>query len=72
MAIENGPKAFVIPLHCGAYKFWSQQRVKIPEHAIPVDYSKVKKYFYIFLRFAAFVVAQFIAPLIFMVCLKST
>ena len=37
MTIENGPKAFVIPLHRGAYKFWSEQRVEIPAHAMPVD-----------------------------------
>ena len=37
MTIENGPKAFVIPLHRGAYKFWSEQGVEIPTHAMPVD-----------------------------------
>ena len=37
MTIENGPKAFVIPLHRGAYKFWSEQDVEIPAHAMPVD-----------------------------------
>lgn len=37
MTIENGPKAFVIPLHAGAYKFWSEQGVEIPAHAMPVD-----------------------------------
>ena len=37
MTIENGPKAFVIPLHSGAYKFWSEQNVEIPVHAMPVD-----------------------------------
>jgi TRAP transporter TAXI family solute receptor len=37
MTIENGPKAFVIPLHGGAYKFWSEQGVEIPAHAMPVD-----------------------------------
>ena len=37
MTIENGPKAFVIPLHRGAYKFWSEQGVEIPPHAMPVD-----------------------------------
>lgn len=37
MTIENGPKAFVIPLHRGAYKFWSEQGVEIPAHAMPVD-----------------------------------
>ncbi len=36
MTIENAPKAFVIPLHAGAYKFWSEQGVEIPEHAMPV------------------------------------
>lgn len=37
MTIENGPKAFVIPLHRGAYKFWSEQGVEIPAHVMPVD-----------------------------------
>ena len=37
MTIENGPKAFVIPLHRGAYKFWSERGVEIPAHAMPVD-----------------------------------
>ena len=37
MTIENGPKAFIIPLHRGAYKFWSEQGVEIPTHAMPVD-----------------------------------
>ena len=30
MTIENGPKAFLIPLHAGAYRFWSEQGVEIP------------------------------------------
>ena len=37
MTVENAPKAFVIPLHAGAYKFWSEQGVEIPEQAMPVD-----------------------------------
>jgi TRAP transporter TAXI family solute receptor len=37
MTIENAPRAFVIPLHSGAYKFWSEQGVEIPEQAVPVD-----------------------------------
>lgn len=37
MTVENGPKAFVIPLHRGAYKFWKEQGADIPEHALPVD-----------------------------------
>lgn len=37
MTIENGPKAFVIPLHRGAYRFWNEQGVEIPVHAMPVD-----------------------------------
>ena len=37
MTIENGPKAFDIPLHRGAYKFWSEQGLEIPPHAMPVD-----------------------------------
>ncbi len=37
MTIENASKAFVIPLHRGAHKFWSEQGVEIPAHAMPVD-----------------------------------
>ena len=37
MTIENASRAFVIPLHSGAYKFWSEQGVEIPERAMPVD-----------------------------------
>lgn len=37
MTIANGPKAFVIPLHRGAYKFWKEQGVDIPADALPVD-----------------------------------
>lgn len=37
MNIENASKAFVIPLHKGAYKFWTEQGVEIPEIAMPVD-----------------------------------
>ena len=37
MTIENASKAFVIPLHKGAYKFWNEQKVEIPEHAMPVE-----------------------------------
>ena len=37
MTIENGPKAFVTPLHRGAHKFWREQNVEIPPHAMPVD-----------------------------------
>ena len=37
MTMENAQKAFVIPLHSGAYKFWSEQGVEIPEHAMPAD-----------------------------------
>lgn len=37
MTIENASKAFLIPLHRGAYKFWKEQGVDIPEHAMPVD-----------------------------------
>lgn len=37
MTKENAPRAFVIPLHSGAYKFWSEQGVEIPEHAMPVE-----------------------------------
>ena len=40
MTIENASKAFVIPLHKGAYKFWQEQGVKIPERAMPVDDEK--------------------------------
>jgi len=37
MTVENAPHAFVIPLHKGAYKFWNEQGVDIPERAMPVD-----------------------------------
>ena len=37
MTTENAPKAFVIPLHQGAYQFWSEQGLPIPAHAMPVD-----------------------------------
>lgn len=36
MTIENAGKAFVIPLHDGAYKFWQEQGVEIPKLAMPV------------------------------------
>ena len=35
--VENTPKAFVIPLHSGAYQFWHEQGISIPPHAMPVD-----------------------------------
>jgi len=35
--VENTPKAFVIPLHPGAYQFWHEQGLSIPAHAMPVD-----------------------------------
>lgn len=37
MTIENASTAFVIPLHKGAYKFWNEKEVEIPERAMPVD-----------------------------------
>ncbi len=37
MTLENAPKAFVIPLHRGAYRFWSEQGVEIPAMAQAVD-----------------------------------
>lgn len=37
MTVENASKAFVIPLHKGAFKFWDEKEVEIPEHALPVD-----------------------------------
>ncbi len=37
MTIENAPKAFLIPLHKGAYRFWKEQGVEIPEEAMPID-----------------------------------
>ena len=37
MTTENAPKAFVIPLHPGAYEFWSEQGLPIPAHAMPVN-----------------------------------
>lgn len=35
--VENTTKAFVIPLHSGAYQFWNEQGLSIPAHAMPVD-----------------------------------
>ncbi|RKU17829.1 hypothetical protein C6500_14570 [Candidatus Poribacteria bacterium] len=35
--IENVSKAFVIPLHPGAYRFWNEHGLSIPVHAMPVD-----------------------------------
>ena len=35
--VENVPKAFVIPLHPGAYRFWDEHGLSIPVHAMPVD-----------------------------------
>ncbi len=40
MTIENASKAFLIPLHRGAYKFWKDQGVEIPDHAMPIDTEK--------------------------------
>ncbi len=37
MTIENATKAFVIPLHRGAYRFWGEQGVEIPAAAQPMD-----------------------------------
>ncbi len=37
MKVENAHKAFVIPLHTGAYQFWEAQGVDIPESVKPVD-----------------------------------
>ncbi len=37
MTVENASKAFVIPLHSGAYKFWDELEVEIPSNAMPVD-----------------------------------
>ncbi len=37
MTLENAPKAFVIPLHRGAYRFWNEQKVEIPTTAQAVD-----------------------------------
>ena len=37
MTIENSPKAFVTPLHSGAYQFWNEQGVEIPAQAMPVE-----------------------------------
>ncbi len=37
MTVENAPKAFVIPLHPGADRFWKERGVEIPEAAQPVD-----------------------------------
>lgn len=37
MTAENAPMAFVIPLHRSADRFWTEQGVKVPEVAQPVD-----------------------------------
>lgn len=37
MTLENAPKAFVTPLHPGAYQFWSEQGVEIPQQAMPIQ-----------------------------------
>ena len=37
MTVENAPNAFVIPLHSGAYQFWKEQGVSIPEAAMPEE-----------------------------------
>lgn len=37
MTIENAGMAFVIPLHNGAYKFWQEKDVEIPDIAMPVE-----------------------------------
>ncbi len=37
MTVENAPMAFVIPLHRGAYRFWNEQGVEVPEAAQPID-----------------------------------
>lgn len=37
MTVENAGKAFVIPLHEGAHRFWSEQGVAIPAHAMPTE-----------------------------------
>ena len=37
MTLDNAAKAFVIPLHQGAYQFWQAQGVQIPESAQPTD-----------------------------------
>ena len=37
MTVENAANAFVIPLHPGAYQFWKEQGVSVPEEAMPVN-----------------------------------
>ena len=37
MTLENAPKAFVIPLHRGADRFWQERGVEIPETAQAID-----------------------------------
>ena len=37
MTIENAAKAFVIPLHRGAYRFWQEQGIEPPAAAQPVE-----------------------------------
>ena len=40
MTIENAEKAFVIPLHNGAFRFWQEKGVEIPKRAMPVEDDK--------------------------------
>ena len=37
MTLDNAPKAFVIPLHRGAYQFWQEHGVEIPDSAQSID-----------------------------------
>ena len=37
MTLENAPKAFVVPLHRGAERFWTERGVGIPEAAQAID-----------------------------------
>ncbi len=37
MTLENAAMAFVIPLHGGAYQFWVEQGVEVPDAARPID-----------------------------------
>ena len=37
MTLDNAAKAFVIPLHRGAYQFWQAQGVQIPEGVQPTE-----------------------------------
>ena len=37
MTIENNFKGASVPLHKGAYKFWVEKGVKVPDNLKPTD-----------------------------------